>query len=252
VSDSQDQRRLPAGQLEEVLRRAVELEAREGGADGEFSVDDAVRIAGEIGVSEASVQNALALVERDQMLVPSQKHNAVDRWFGASRVVSARNVKGPLSEVRSIVGEVLTRQLFNVARNLGDRVIWERSEGFFDGVRRALDFDKRYRLTEVELIDATIKDAAQPDRVDVRLELDFSPLRKTRLRKAIIWPALVGGGLIAIGGAMGFLSVGGFFAAGGAAVGGGIHMRMRNKYLTAVGEAQQAVERLLDHLEHER
>jgi hypothetical protein len=253
VSDEQGLRKLPAGELEEVLRRAVELESREGGAGGEYTVEDAVRIASEIGVSEGSVQKALALVERDQMLVPSEPPRTLDRWFGAARVVSARNVGGPLHEVRGIVGEVVSRQLFNVVRNMGDRVIWERSEGFFDGMRRALDFDKRYRLTEVQLIDATIKDAAQPGRVDVRIELDFSPLRKSRLRKGIIWPLLIGGGLTALGGAVGFLTMPGIvFAGGGAATGAGIHMRMRSKYLSSVHEAQQAVERLLDHLEHER
>ena len=253
MSDEQGLRKLPAGQLEEVLRRAVELESREGGAEGEYTVEDAVRIANEIGVSEGSVHNALALVERDQMLVPTEPPRALDRWFGPARVVSARNVRGPLYEVRGIVGDVLSRQLFRVARNMGERVIWERSEGIFDGMRRALDFDNRYRLTEVETIDTVIKDAAQPGRVDVRIELDFSPLRRSRLRKGILLPLLLGGGLTAIGGAIGFANIFGFiFTGGGVATGAGIHMRMRNKYLISVQEAQQAVERLLDHLEHER
>jgi hypothetical protein len=120
-------------------------------------------------------------------------------------------------------------------------------------VRRAFDFDKRYRLTEVEGIDATVQEAAVMGRVDVRIELDFSPLRKSRLRKGIILPLLVGGGLTAIGGAIGFTAVAGWvFASGGVATGAGIHVRMRNRYLESVGEAQTAVERLLDHLEHER
>jgi hypothetical protein len=118
VSESKTPLRLPAGQLEEVLRRAVELEAREGGASGEYTVDDAVRIAGEIGVSPGSVHNALALVERDQLMRPEQPRTAVDRWFGSRTVVSVRNVPGPASEVRNIIGKVFSDQLFNVSRNM--------------------------------------------------------------------------------------------------------------------------------------
>lgn len=212
-----------------------------------------MRIAGEIGVSEASVHTAIALVERDQLMRPEEARTSIDRWFGARTCVCVRKVPGPVSEVRRIIGQVFSDQLFKVSRNMGDRVIWECSESFLDGIRRTFDFDKRYRLTEVQVIDATVKDAALAGCVDVRIELDLSDLRKSRLRKGVLLPLMIGGGLTAIGGAIGFAAIAGWiFAGGGMATGAGIHMRMRNGYQESVTDARTAVERLLDHLEHER
>lgn len=246
-------RRLDARGLEEVLRRAVELEQRNSDAQPEFSVDDAVRIAGEIGVGEEAVRGALVLVERDALMRPETPPGRLDRWFGAARVICARNVPGPAREVRRIVGKVLSDQLFRVRRNLQARVIWERSDSFFAGVRRAFDFDDRYRLTEVEQIEVMINEAASPGRVDVRIVLDFSELRSSRLKKGVIWPALLGGSMIAGAIALGPAAVGAYvLAGGGVATGTAVHMRMRSRYQRSVDEAQQAVERLLDSLEHER
>lgn len=246
-------RRLDAAALEEVLRRAVELQQREGDAGSEFSVEDAVRIAGEIGVGEEAVRGALVQVDREALMKPERPPGLVDRWFGGTEVISARNVPGPAREVRRLIGKVLSDQLFRVVRNLGERVIWERSDSFFDDVRRAFDFDKRYQLGEVEALDVTIREAAVPDRVDVRIVLHFQGLRRSRIRKGLILPVVVGSPLWLAAIGVGAAATGAWILGAGAlAVGGGMHMRMRRKYRESVAQAQQAVERLLDHLEHER
>jgi hypothetical protein len=249
-----DETRLDAGRLEEVLRRAVELEHRRGPASStDFTVDDAVRVAAEIGVSEGAVRDALVLVQREELMKPERPPGAVDRWFGSTRFISARTVPGPVSKVRSIIGEVLSDQLFQVSRNMGTRVIWERSESWIDGLRRALDFAKSYRLTDVELIDVLVQDAAAAGKVDVRIEIHLPAERRRRIRQSLVWPTLVGGGLLAIGGAMlgGAPVMGVLFATGGAATGAGMHMRTRGKYRKTATDAQTNVERLLDYLEHE-
>ena len=93
--------RLSRPQIEQVLRRAAELEANRDAAlatrktpgDTGLSEQDVLRLGEEAGLSESSLQNALAELRRGQL--STVERDSLDRALGSRQIVVSREVPGP-------------------------------------------------------------------------------------------------------------------------------------------------------------
>jgi hypothetical protein len=254
VGDDLPARRLTASELERVLRRAIELQHTVGkDSDATYTVEDAERLAGEIGVSPQAVRTALVQVQHETLVRAEQPPRLLDRVFGPQWVIATRAVPGPADDVARAISTMLQQQLYQVHRNLGPTMVWAPGSHWIDGVRRALDFSQRYRLTADVLI-VTVTDSLDGRGfVDVRLEAGLANRRGTALRRGAAGTIVFGGGTAAA--AIGVGAASAAFVpllAAGALLGGALLVRSRRRYLEAVTDLHTVLERFLDFLEHER
>jgi hypothetical protein len=239
-------------EADEVLRRAVELHQRESAQTGDtLALADVRRLAGEIGIPAETVERALVQVRQEALALPSAPPSVVDRWFGPARVVAARTVPGPLSEVAAAIDAWLRAELFRIERNLGDTVVWENPESLIHRARRLFDVGGRMRLGVARRVTVKIEPSGT-GLVHVRLEGDLEPRRTNRVRGAAIgmgaWTAI--GSAIAV--AVATLPVALVPVAVGAAIGATFAAGSRRTYLRDATATHVALERFLDYLERER
>jgi hypothetical protein len=218
--------RLSRPQIEQVLRRAAELEAtRTNGqdADGtETALDeqDLLRLGAEAGLSEDSLQDALGELRRGQLTAVEK--DSLDRALGERQVVVTREVPGPVEPVRRAIERFLREQLMTVRRHHGDRVEWERARGLWPGLARSLDFARRYAFGPVTRVE-TVVVAETDDTTSVTFRIDLTELRRHRLVRACL-RAGAAFSIFGLGGALFFPGFGledvASLLAGGAAAGG--------------------------------
>jgi hypothetical protein len=255
VSDGPLQKRLTSAEVEEVLRRAVEIHNRgePSGTDVSFSEQDVERIGGEIGVAPAAVRTALVQVRREALMKPQQPPGTIDRFFGPAWIVTSRTVPGPRHEVLGALGSMLAEQLFRVRRNLGETVVWGASEGVFDDFKRAFDFSKRYQLTSADSIVVTVVDAPHPPGwVDVRLEIELTGLRRSKLRGASTGLVMLATS-VALAAGLGTASLAFWpLLLGGGGIGSLVVNGARASLHKEAARIRNSAERFLDYLERER
>lgn len=135
--------------LESVIRRAVQLEAEAGSADPELAETDVLRIAQEVGLSEANVRRALAehratsgglLVER----------GLASRLCGPGLIMASRSVPRPAAEVqRDLESHFKSNESLRLVRRIGPASLWEPDRGVFASVMRSVDlFGRGYQLAK--------------------------------------------------------------------------------------------------------
>jgi hypothetical protein len=257
VSDAPLEKRLTPTEVEEVLRRAVEIHSRSASAttdDASFSEADVERIGGEIGVAPQAVRTALVHVRRDALMKPTQPPTAMDRFFGPRWVIAARTVPGPRVDVLDAIGALLQDQLFRVRRNLGATVVWSRGEGMLDQLKRAFDFSKHYHLSPADSVVVTTSEAAHPEGwVDVRMEVGLGEFRRSKLRGSIAGFVILFGVGASVAAGLGPASAAFWpLLLGGGGTGSWIVSSERHKVLREAARIRDNVERFLDYLERER
>lgn len=137
--------------LEAVIRRATELEAETGAAVPELSESDVLRIAADVGLSEASIRRALAeylggspggtlLTERGW----------VTRLCGTSLVTATRTVKRPAEEVKhELESHFQQNESLRIVRRTTTHSLWEPESGVVASLMRGLDLlGKGYQLAK--------------------------------------------------------------------------------------------------------
>jgi hypothetical protein len=131
-------RRLSTEQMESVVRRAVELQARESdrASDPGVTEDELVRIGVELGVDPAHMRRALAEAAADTPAAGG----IGSRLLGPARTGAARAVPGRADAVRAHIERYLVdSQYLAVLRRLPDVTLYEKSGGFQVELTRALD-----------------------------------------------------------------------------------------------------------------
>jgi hypothetical protein len=130
-------RRLSTEQMEAVVRRAVELQARESDAsDSGITSDELLRIGGELGIEASHMRRALAEVAVDA----TPPADVGSRLLGAARTSASRTVPGDPEAVRQHIERyLLDSQYLAVLRRLPDRTVYEKAGGFQVDVARAMD-----------------------------------------------------------------------------------------------------------------
>lgn len=240
-------RRLSTAEVEAVLRRAVELQAREGdeivaAAEG-MSETELVRIGREIGLSPRHVQQALA----ETSARPEAEDGWFGRGFGPGEVSVSRLLRLPAARARAdLDGYMRERECMVVHRRFADRVVYVRASGFAADLQRGLSgFNQKYSRIDVPEMEIAVRPAdEQSSYVGLRLDL--------RSRRT----GWVSGGLATGTGTGGALAVFlGIAVAPPAALAGiplllGSIWGSRAAYRRALAEKREQLESILDRLEH--
>jgi hypothetical protein len=250
-----DSRTLTTTQVEEVLRRAIELEQRRRELQTtSLTEEDVERLGSEIGVSASAVRTALVQVRAESLARPSQRLDTMDRWFGPRWFVATRTVPGPRKDVAQVIGSAFGQQLFRVQRNFGETVVWVGGHGLVNGLRQTFDFSGNYYLHPAEVIVSTVMASpGRSDQVDVRLEIGLPSRRRDKIQASLFSLTALGGtsALMAAlvgAGSPAFLPL----LAAGWLTGGVFAHLLRREYQREVTWLRINVERLLDFLERER
>ena len=194
---------LPARRLEEVIRRAAELQFAEGegGADV-LSEEEVLRIGREVGLEPRHVRRALA-ESHARDLLPDEPTDAgpLQRVWGDAVVRASRVVPGDLAAVqRRVERHLESRQSLRAVRRRRGRSVWEPSEGLVDKMQRALDVAGRgYELAEAKRVELAVAQLEE-GRSLATLTAD---LRNVRTEQAIAWGSVSAGAFSGVGVLMG-------------------------------------------------
>jgi hypothetical protein len=250
--------KLTRQQVDFVLRRAAELDTHDattadhGGSDG-LSVVEVMRLGEEAGLQGRAVSQALTELRRGVSIEPEES-GVVAQALGGSRIIVSRVVPAPVETVRRAVDRFLRDQLMTVRRHHGERVEWERAQGVWPGLVRALDFSKRYAFGLVSRVETVVAEepteqGEAPDTA-VTFNIDLADMRRERLTQMSIRSALAFA-LVGLGGVVMFPGFGVpdlvALASGGVAA-GGVFALDRKRYLDSRSRVALAPERFLDLL----
>jgi hypothetical protein len=245
-----------------VIRRAVELQFEEGterAGPGQLDEQEVLRIAGEVGIEERFVRQALGELKADRLLpAPLDDQSPLVRFFGGATTRAHRVVPGTVERVEAELGEHLrVRETLSPVRSRRGQSVWEPHPGVFSHIARSLRVKGyRYELSRVTALHVSIS-PMEEGFVLVSLAAD---LRKSRAENAAGWGIGFGAGGAVAGAAAGVvvtlvLSVPAVVAAplfvipaagGGALLG----LRLgRGPFRRMVDRVRQAAEGVLDQLE---
>jgi hypothetical protein len=249
--------KLTGRQIEYVLRRAADLEARreqqgiQEMQDEKLSVGDLVRLGEEAGLGSDAIMRALGELRRG--VLRDEEKDALSRALGPSRLVVSREVPGPSTSVQRAVERFLREQLMTIRRHHGERIEWERAQGLWPGLARSLDFAKRYAFGPVSRVE-TVVIPEREDTTSVTFEIDLSEMRRHRLAHLAL-RAGAAFALVGLGGAAVFpgFGVGDVLALfSGGAIAGSFAALERRRYQQARERVAIAPERFLDLLVQKR
>lgn len=153
-------RRIPAEDLEPIVRRAAELQNRRG-SPGAQSLTEAevIEIGRQVGLEPDYVRRAIAEVHADS-LAPAAPPGSplLDLLAGEGRVEVRRVVEGePALIQQQIEGQLREREKLGSLRRRHGRSVWEASSGAFARLERFLNFSGReYALAEIRQVDLAV------------------------------------------------------------------------------------------------
>jgi hypothetical protein len=245
-------RRLSRREFEEVMRRAVELAEREAVAEErELTEGEVVRIAGEVGLPEAHVRQALVDI-RSQ---PAQR-GTLQAMFGPPLARAFRIVPGSREAVnRTLDDFMVTGQLLHPIRQSRELLLYRPASDMISSITRTLRSASRPSWASAKRVEVRLEEAG-PDATWVEIEVDPGS-----------WDRNVAGGLIGgLGGGVGIgVGIGTLAVAlvplaiaaaagavAGASVGGGIAWTTGRSHRNRMEELQVELEGVLDQLESGR
>jgi hypothetical protein len=241
-------------QLEDVLRRAAELEAGHANAanadEGAAHLDegDVVRLGMEAGLSEGALRRALGEMRRGELAVVPDE-GALGRTLGPGQIVVSREVPGPAEPVQRAVDRFLREQLMTVRRHHGERVEWERARGLWPGLARSLDFARRFAFGPVSRVETLVVAEGEASTM-VTFRIDVSEMRRHRFMRALL-RAGAAFSIFGLGGAAFFPGFGVndvLALLGGGAAAGGLFALERRRFEESRALVALAPERFLDLL----
>ncbi len=239
-------------QVRLVLRRAAELEKREGRDPDTSAEAEVAEIAAEVGIAPAAVEHALAEVKAGLVRVEPAETSFLDRLVGPGEISATREVPGTVTEVRSQITRFMQQQLMQLKRNLGARgQIWEAAPDLWSNVKRAFDIGQKVAFdkgTEV-----TVNVVPRPG-VDGEVLVKITA-RLVDKRRSRGWQIAGGTGVgvaMAAAGIAAFTTVGPEIASivAGAGTAAGSLAAVRSGHKRDLLQAEGAILRFLDRLEH--
>ena len=247
------ERRLTPQQMEAVIRRASELQAKESERTDEgMSATEVVRIAREIGLAPEHVQRALAEVAGKE----APPEGLPGTLFGIAHAATSRTIPGNAQEVSAHLEQYLTeREWLMPVRRFPDHTRYERSRGVdlaralsrakeaFGGVRQPM-VGAGFELRNARSLDVAVQQL-EPGFSHVSLAVDLS---NYRAGLAAGTAAVGGGGATAIAAVLG-IAIAPPVAILGLPVLAVTWWGMRAIQNHTVGRAQLHLEALLDALE---
>ena len=158
--EAPDRRRIPAEDLEPIVRRAAELQNRRG-SPGAQSLTEAevIEIGRQVGLEPDYVRRAIAEARAEALAPEAPTGNPLfDLVAGAGRVEIRRVIPGDPALIQQQIELQLRERekLGSLRRRLG-RSVWEASSGTFARLERFLNFSGReYALAEIRQVDLSV------------------------------------------------------------------------------------------------
>ncbi len=248
--------KLTRREVDEVLRRAAELEARRlhrGAGSGGDDLDDdgdphgthlpepeVFRLGQEAGLSEEALREALT----------DMRAGAHEGAPSPNEIVVTRTVPGAPAPVARAVERFLRDQLMTIRRHHGARIEWQRARGLWPGLMRSLEFARRFAFGPVSRVETRVEATPSGDATHVSFRIDVGPWRRDRLVRAV-GRAATAFGCFGLGGAwllpgFGLPDVMALLAGGGIA--GGLVALEQRRFAHSREEVAVAPERFLDLL----
>lgn len=150
-----DDRSLTREQFDAVIRRAAELaESDSEGRDGRFSEVELLRIAGEVGLSEANVRRALAEVRTG-----AAGGGFLDRTFGPASITASRVIEERPDTLRAAVDDFLVAsQLLQPVRRGQEVLQYRPALDWASQVARAASFTSRkYYIASAKSVEVRLR-----------------------------------------------------------------------------------------------
>ncbi len=246
---------LDRGAMERVLARASELAASSADAPDGMTEAQLLEIGKEVGLSPATLQQALA--EERTRVVLAEESGFEARVMGPAAVSVTRVIPHAPEVVLAALEEWMRSEYRMPAkRRFGNRRTWEQRTGVFAEVDRALRGNQAATtLTRANEVAVSVS-AVGDGRTAVRLDADLTQLRRSRRTSGIAFAvvaALTSAIPVVIGAVLAPLTMLPLFFAFGTVplVGFGIgSWAMFKGHRQQAERAQLALEQLLDRLEH--
>lgn len=248
MTDHREQHPLDPDTAGAIIRRATEIDLERSADEPGVQRHALEAAAGEVGISPASVRQALAEHDAGALGQPDSGRSIL----GPARARAVRTVDLPLAVAQQQVSAWLKAQLLEVHRRSGDELEWRRRDDLTAKLRRKVDPTKRIRLGSVDAVIASVVDDGN-GRSIVRLEADLTYTRNGLRTGVVGVPALAGpvlGGAAAMVLGDPLILLAGIPA--GAALGtAGVYVA-RKTLGTELAEAQRVLDLYLDELDRGR
>lgn len=242
---------LSSDQLEQVIRRAAELQAVREALPDTLDDVEVMRIGAEVGLQESHLRQALLELRAATMVPQAPEDESIPRrLWGPALIRASRVVPGDRDEVQGRLREYL--RLGESLRPVRDRPglsYWEPAADLISQIRRGLDIGGHgFALAGAKRIEVAIQ-ALEPGRCLVTLSAD---LRNQRTEHGIWWN--LGAGLATVGATAGLVAGAGLPlllvlpVVAGIAFGGGTALTRRT-LRSECERVELAVQGLLDRLE---
>lgn len=251
MADTGEGRQLTRQDMEAVIRRAAELELAAGSRVPEISEEDVVRIAVEVGLSEASVRRALAERRAGVEGALLSERGWASKLCGPGLVLASRTVARPADELREeIEAHFRENESLRLVRRTRGVSLWEPDSGVLASIMRSVDlFGAGYQLAKksraVEVSVVPLDEGS----CQVTVTADLA-----KERSGWFWGLGVGAGTALTAGAGVFItglpSLPDVAALGSPALMGVTLTVARRAYLRSVERMRLVLEGLLDRIEH--
>ena len=242
-------------QVRLVLRRAAELEKRDADASTpqERGIDDreVAEIAAEVGIDDAAVRRALSEMRAGLVVARPPEPSFLDRVVGPAELVYTRRVPRSAASARAAIEAFMAHHVMELKRNLGDEgQIWVAPMDLWSRMRRVLDITKTVAFKRGSEVSFRVVPDGEDAIVSITLRL---PEQRQRRAWRVGAGAAMGVGIAAGGIALLHGLPLDLLAAGaGAAAAGGTWRSQRRQHRNEIALAEDAIQRLLDQLEHAR
>lgn len=187
---------LPAERLQDVIRRAAEIQLGEGEGPREaLSGEEIVRIGTEVGLEPRHVRRALAEVRAESLLPePPEDRGLARGMWGPAVARASRAVPGAPRDVQGRVEEHFrSRESLQSVRRRAGRSLWEPAGSLVSKMQRTLDVGGRgYELAEARRLELSVAELEEGWSL-VTLTVD---LRNVRAEHGVAWSAGSAGGAV--------------------------------------------------------
>ena len=207
-------------ELERVIRRAAELQSREGESP-KFALDETevVRIGEEVGLSPRHVRQALADLRAESLLpdLPNETNLAARLW-GPGLVRESRVVLGDATAVESKLERYMReRETLTPIRQRPGHSLWEKSGGLVSSLQRGRDLSGHgHELAKSRNVELFVEQL-EPGHSLVTMVVD---IRNQRAEHATGWFFALAPGVTGLTAAIGIITTGNLaFLAIGAGLG---------------------------------
>ncbi len=156
--DQHTENRLTPAEVEVILRRAAELNARRRGSDTfaySVSPEVLVQVAGALGISEQDVRRAVSDLLSERTAEPEALGK---KLYGPARLKAVREVQRPADPTRGHLEDLLGReQGLKLRRKTEASSLWDAGD-VMGTMRRALDIAGHYSLLKARSVELRVED----------------------------------------------------------------------------------------------